>query len=78
MRLARFAGVRLGKRMRRFLWGQMNPGAANEERWRHGISPRRQARLERSYLRALERLEDTGVRSVPLLRATLDKRRAGS
>jgi hypothetical protein len=78
VRLARFAGVRFGKRMRRFLWGQMNPEAANEERWRRGLSPRRQAGFERLYGEVLNRLEADGVRCASLLRATSDERNAGS
>lgn len=68
--LARFAGVRLGQKMRRFLYGQMDSDAANTERWRRDLSERRQRAIARRYERALDRLEADGVTCVPLLRAT--------
>ena len=72
--VTRFAGVRMGKRMRRFFFGQMGHYQANTERWRDGLPAWRQRRLERRYVEVLERLEADGVSSAPLLRAQYEKR----
>jgi hypothetical protein len=67
-RLARFAGVRVSEPMRRFARQRMSFEAANEARWRRGLSERRQRQVESLYVEALERLERDGVRCAPLLR----------
>lgn len=67
-RLARFAGVGPGMRMRRFLRKRMNPDSANRERWRRGVSAAEQERIEAQYLRILEGLEADGVSCAPILR----------
>ena len=67
--VANFVGVRFGRRMRRFFFGKMGHYQANTERWREGISGRRQRSIERRYVEMLERLEADGVSSAPLLRA---------
>ncbi len=70
-----FAGVRFGRRMRRFFYSKMDLHSANTERWRAGTSERRQRSIEARYERSLEGLEADGVSSAPLLRAVFDRRR---
>ncbi len=71
--LTSFVGVRFGRRMRRFFFGQMDLTNANAERWRAGLSERRQRAIEARYVRSLERLEADGVSSAPLLRAVYER-----
>jgi Sulfotransferase family len=73
-RLAKFVNVRMGKRMRRFFHGQISVDAAHTHRWMVGLSARRQARYNRLYLGALDRLEADGVTCVAILRRTYDGR----
>lgn len=70
-----FVGVKFGRRMRRFFYGKMDLHNANTERWREGISERKQRSIEARYERSLERLEADGISSAPLLRAVFDRRR---
>lgn len=67
-RLAEHAGITAGARVRRFARRRMSAEAANKDRWRQGISPRRAARIEREYEELLARLEADGVSCAPLLR----------
>jgi protein-tyrosine-phosphatase len=72
--VAKFVGVRFGKRMRRFFYGKMGHWEANTERWRHGLWKWRQRSIERHYVAMLEGLESDGVSSAPILRAEYVKR----
>jgi arsenate reductase (thioredoxin) len=72
--VANFAGVRFGRRMRRFFFGKMGHFQANTERWREGISKRKQRAIEKRYVEMLERLEADGVSSAPILRNEYQKR----
>lgn len=72
-RLTRFAGVFPGKRTRRYMNRHMSAEAANTERWRRGLSPSKQADLERSYLEVLDHLEADQVGCAPLLRAAHER-----
>ncbi len=60
--------------VRKFLRNQMSTRGANAERWRRGVSAGKRERLDRLYLEALDRLEADGVRTVPLLRQTYERR----
>jgi len=71
--LAEFVGVRFGRRMRRFFFAQMSVEGANTERWREGISTRRQESLDSRYQKSLESLEADGVSSAPLLRRSYER-----
>lgn len=66
--LFRFCGAHVSKAPRRYFRNRMSRDAANAERWREGISARRAERIDRLYLEALDRLEQSGARSAPLLR----------
>ena len=74
-----FAVTRLtpARQVRKFLRNKMSAQEANAERWRSGLRPAKRERLDALYREALDRLEDDGVSSVALLRATYD-RRAGN
>jgi hypothetical protein len=72
-RVSRFAGVPPQPRMRRLMRKQMSPGHAHAERWRAGIEPAEQERIEERYLAILEGLERDGVTCAPLLRAALER-----
>jgi len=72
-RLARFIGVRSRKRMMRFMRQRMSPRTANEERWRTGLSARRQDEVDRVYREIIDRLEADGVRSAALLRQAYER-----
>jgi hypothetical protein len=77
--LAAFAGVGAGMRMRHFMRRRMNPARANRERWRRGLEPAEQERIERQYLETLESLERDGVTCAPILRRAVERSRdAGS
>jgi hypothetical protein len=67
-----FAGVSMGKRVRKFLRIRMSSDEANEERWRRGLSDSKAADIDRRYAEILDRLEADGVSSVPLLRGSTD------
>ena len=75
--LAAFAGVGPGMRMRRFMRRRMNPARANRDRWRRGLDPGEQERVEREYLEVLERLERDGVSCAPILRRAVERAGAG-
>ena len=75
--LARFAGVGAGAVMRNFMRRRMQPRAANRERWRRGLSAKRQAEIEAEYLALLDRLEGDGVTCVPILRRALERTGTG-
>ena len=68
-----FAGVSMGKRVRKFLRIRMSSDEANEERWRRGLSDSKAADIDRRYAEILDRLEADGVSSVPLLRGSTDE-----
>jgi hypothetical protein len=74
--LAAFAGVGPGMRMRQFMRRRMSPGRANRGRWRRGLEPADQEKVEREYLDVLERLERDGVTCAPILRRALERERA--
>jgi hypothetical protein len=67
-------GVSPGRKVRRFLRNRMSQEQANTERWRTGISARKRDRIDGLYREALDRLEDDGIRTVPLLRRTYERR----
>jgi Sulfotransferase family len=67
-RVAKFAGVSMGPRLRNFLRIKMSPEEANQERWRRGLPERRATDLARRYGEILGRLEADGVSCIPLLR----------
>jgi len=71
--LFRFLGVPATKRTRRYFSNRMTTAEANKERWRDGISERKAARIDELYRAALDRLEASGARSVPLLRHSLER-----
>jgi Sulfotransferase family len=71
--LARFAGVRRTKRMRRFLRKQVSAESANAGRWRRGLSARRQERLDARYREILAGLERDELSCAPLLRRAYDR-----
>ncbi len=73
--VTRFVGVRFGRRMRRYFYGKMDLHNANTERWREGISERKQNSIEARYERTLESLEADEVSCAPILRAVFDRRR---
>ncbi len=66
--VAWFAGVKLGRKMRRFYWGTMDTDAANTARWRDGLSPKELTEIDALYAQSLDRLERDGVTCVPILR----------
>jgi hypothetical protein len=74
--LASFAGVGAGMRMRHFMRRRMNPGRANRGRWRRGLEPDAQAKVEREYVEVLERLERDGITCAPILRRAFERERA--
>lgn len=67
-RVAEFAGVSMGPRLRSFLRIKMSSEDANEERWREGLSKRKAAEIQRRYEDILDRLEADAVTCAPLLR----------
>ncbi len=56
----------------------MSTGAANQGRWRSGVSARRAAAIEEEYGAALERLEAAGASFAPLLRRTFERSRSAT
>jgi Sulfotransferase family len=76
--LCRFAGVSTGDRVRTFYRRNMSMRAANQGRWRSGVSARRAAVIEDEYAAALDRLEAAGATFVPLLRRTFDRSRSAN
>jgi len=74
--LAGFAGVGAGMRMRHFMRRRMNPDRANRGRWRRGLEPGEQEKLEREYATVLERLERDGITCAPILRRALERESA--
>jgi len=66
--VAWFAGVKLGRKMRRFYWGTMDTDAGNTARWREGLSAKELDRIDGMYSEALERLERDGITCAPILR----------
>ena len=71
--LARFAGVRRTKRMRKFLRSQISRESANAGRWRRGLSEGQQADLDARYREILAALERDGVSCAPLLRRAYER-----
>jgi hypothetical protein len=74
--LCEFAGIDDDPGMRRFFDEEMNAGAANQDRWRQGLSEQQQAELEREYERTLARLEAEGFHCAPVLRAAYERQPA--
>jgi hypothetical protein len=72
--LADFVGLRSKRGMMRFMRARLNPRAANEGRWRQGLSERRRERLGRQYGEILGSLEADGVSCAPLLRAAFERK----
>ncbi len=72
-RLARFIGIRNRKRMMRFMRKRMTPRTANEERWREGLSERRQDQIDAAYREVVDRMETDGVSSATLLRQAYER-----
>ncbi len=72
--VTRFVGVRFGRRMRRFFYSKMDLYSANTERWREGTSERKHRAIDQRYEGMIERLEEDGVSSAPLLRAVYEQR----
>ncbi len=72
-RLARFIGVGIASRdrMEKFAARRINAESANAGRWRRGLSPRRQRKLDRAYREILAGLEADGVSCAPALRRAL-------
>jgi Sulfotransferase family len=70
--VALFAGVRLGRKMRRFFWGTMDTGAANTARWREGLKESELEAIDRKYAETLERLEADGITCAPILRRSYE------
>jgi Sulfotransferase family len=68
------ARLNAGRKVRRFFRNRMSAEQANAERWRAGLSERKRARLDAQYASALEVLEDDGIRTASLLRATYERR----
>ena len=66
--ICRFTGVYVNRRMKQFFNRRMSSELANTERWRHGLSDRRAAKLERLYVEIIDRFEADGVGCTPLLR----------
>jgi hypothetical protein len=64
--------------MRDFFEREMSADAAHSDRWREGLDPDQQARLEARYAAALERIEREGYGAAPLLRRSFERTRAGS
>jgi hypothetical protein len=71
-RLSKFVTGGANVRMRRFARKRMTRDAANAERWRDGLSKRRQERLAHRYEEIVAGLEADGIRCAPLLRRTLE------
>ena len=59
--------------MRRFLERNMNAENASRGRWRVGLSEAEQAQINVAYERAIERLEERGFPSGPLLRRVYER-----
>ena len=76
--LCRFAGVSTGERVRTFYRKNMSIGAANQGRWRSGVSAKRAVAIEEEYVGALERLEAAGASFAPLLRRTFERSRSAN
>ena len=66
--VAWFAGVKLGRKMRRFYWGTMDTDAANTARWREGLSEKELDAIDSMYAETLEGLERDGITCAPILR----------
>ena len=72
-RLLSFAGVSQGRRTKHFVRRRMSSGSANEERWRRGLSDRKQAEIDARYREIVAALEADGVSSASLLREALER-----
>jgi hypothetical protein len=73
--LFRFCGAHVSKAPRRYFNNRMSAAQANAERWRRGLSRRRQERIEALYADSVARLEAGGARCAPLLRRALERDR---
>jgi hypothetical protein len=71
-RLSKHVSGGANARMRRFARNRMTRAAANAERWREGLSERRQRGIERRYEEILAGLEADRIRCAPLLRRTFE------
>ena len=72
-RLLEFLGIEDAHRMRKFLDRHMNAENASRGRWRAGLSEAEQAQINAAYARAIERLEERGYPSGPLLRRVYER-----
>ena len=73
--LCQFLDIYLQQRMRAYFQREMSAERANTERWRHGLSGRRAAELERAYGEVVAALEADRIRCAPLVRRTLERSR---
>jgi hypothetical protein len=73
-RIMGMGGVSAGRQVRKFFRNKMSSEESNAERWRSGLGERARERIDRLYAEALDRLEDDGIRTAPLLRQTWERR----
>ncbi|MGB6424205.1 MAG: sulfotransferase [Solirubrobacterales bacterium] len=74
--LLAFTGLDDTPEMRGFFDGEMSADAAHKERWREGLTEKRQSDLIREYEKVLERLEREGFHCAPQLRAAYERQPA--
>lgn len=72
-RLARIAGVASEPAMKGFARHRMSSELANEERWRRGLSERRQREIEARYVAILDRLERDRIKGARRLRRAYER-----
>jgi Sulfotransferase family len=72
-RLLEFLGVGDVRRMRRFFEAELNAENASRGRWREGLAPEGERQVTARYERALERLEEQGFASAPVLRRVYER-----
>jgi Sulfotransferase family len=72
-RLLDFLGVADVRRMRRFFEAELNARNASRGRWREGLTADGEREVAARYERALERLEEQGFESGPLLRGVYER-----
>lgn len=77
-RIMAMGGVSAGRQVRKFFRNKMSSEESNAERWRSGLRERARERIDRLYAEALDRLEEDGIRTAPLLRRTWDRRGGGA
>jgi Sulfotransferase family len=72
-RLLKFLRIEAAPRMRRFLDRHMSAENSNRGRWREGLSADGQREVGARYERAIERLEEQGYPSGPILRRVYER-----